>query len=57
MPTDLKISPSILSADFATKKAAFLAGAGLEQIHADPFDFQELRLAPRGGGEDRLDVW
>ncbi len=40
----------------AAKKAAFLAGASLEQIHADPFDFQELRSVPRGG-EDRLDVW
>lgn len=41
----------------ATKKAAFLAGASLDQIQADPYDFQELRSEPREETEERLDVW
>ena len=41
----------------AIKKKAFLAGAGLDQIHADPFDFQELRTKPREETEEKLDVW
>jgi NAD(P)H-flavin reductase/ferredoxin len=40
----------------AAKMAAYLAGADLADILADPFDFQELRGEPREGSET-LDAW
>ncbi len=40
----------------ATKKTVFLAGASLDQIHADPYDFQELRPESREETEGRLEV-
>ncbi len=41
----------------AAKKAAFLAGAVLEQIHADAFDFKNLRENPRDDEAEKPDVW
>ena len=32
----------------ATKKAAYLAGAALNDIYADPYELRELRVRPRG---------
>ena len=40
----------------AIRKLAYMAGAALADIMADPFDFQELRTAPRSEPEP-LDVW
>lgn len=40
----------------ATKKMAYLAGAAMADIMADPFDFQELRAKHREAPEE-LDVW
>ena len=40
----------------ATRKMAYLAGAAMADIMADPFDFQELRIQPRSEPEP-LDVW
>lgn len=36
----------------AAKKAAYLAGAKLDHIHADPFELRELRKTPRGVGAE-----
>ncbi len=41
----------------AAKKAAFLAGASLDQIHADAFDFKDLREKSRDDEVEKLDVW
>ena len=41
----------------ATQRAAFMAGASMAEIHADPFDFSDLRQAPREQVADRLDIW
>ena len=41
----------------AAKKTAFLAGAQIPQIHADAFDFKDLRTVPRDDVEDRPDLW
>ena len=40
----------------AIRKMAYMAGAALADIMADPFDFQELRIEPRDEPEP-LDVW
>lgn len=39
------------------RKTAFLAGATFTNIHADPFDFRDLRDQPRGDAKNRPDVW
>ncbi len=42
----------------AAKRTAFLQGASLDEIHADPFDLQELRREPRpDDGPPRTDTW
>lgn len=41
----------------AAKKKAFLAGAQLPNIHADAFEFKNLRIEPREDTEEKLDVW
>ena len=40
----------------AAKRSAFLSGAALEEIHADPFSLRERRAAPRPG-LPRADTW
>lgn len=41
----------------AAKKAAFLAGAALADIHTDPFDLKDLRTKPREDTAERPDLW
>ncbi len=41
----------------AAKKAAFMAGAALDDIHTDPFDLKDLRAEPRKDETERPDVW
>ncbi len=39
------------------RKKAFLAGANLALIHADPFDFKDLREKSRDNEQSQMDVW
>lgn len=39
------------------RKKAFMAGANLALIHADPFDFKDLRTTARDETLPRADVW
>ena len=39
------------------KKATYLRGAALADIHADPFDLKELRKTPRLGDDSQADLW
>ncbi len=41
----------------AARKTALLAGVSIPDIHADSFDFMDMRQAPRDGAEDGPDVW
>lgn len=41
----------------AAKKQAFMSGAILPDINADPFDFKDLREEPRPDTKDKPDVW
>ena len=41
----------------AARKTAFMAGATLPNIHADPFDFRDLRHEARDEVEDKPDLW
>ena len=39
------------------KKATYLRGAALADIHADPFDLKELRKTPRLRDDGQADLW
>jgi NAD(P)H-flavin reductase/ferredoxin len=39
------------------RKSALLAGATIPNIHADPFDFRDLRAEPRAEPAEKPDLW
>jgi ferredoxin-NADP reductase/ferredoxin len=41
----------------SAKKSAYIRGAAMADIHADPFDLKDLRKAPRTEEPERPDVW
>jgi len=41
----------------AARKAALLAGASIPNIHADPFDFKDMRDVARAAAEEKPDLW